>query len=106
MIRAVSRTSRLSKYRYTADETTPRSRATARSDRSGPSAARCSRAIRLISAVISARALARTPMAGEVGIPALCHTMGEHCTDSRALLLIWFPKDLGLYRSTEPASHT
>ncbi len=47
-------------YRYTADDTTPRSRATARSDSAAaPSVARCSRPIRTISAIVCVRARSR-----------------------------------------------
>src|SRR5437762_4872899 len=61
-----------------------RSRATARRDRSGPSAARCRRATILISSVISARTRARIEPAERCAMSRLLHTNestaldGEH----------------------------
>jgi hypothetical protein len=60
MINAVSNSSRLLKYRYTADETIPISRATARNDSpAAPSVASWRRAISVISRVSSARTRSR-----------------------------------------------
>src|SRR5215467_3428021 len=74
---AVSRSSRLAKYRYSADDTMPMSRATARSDRFAPSAARWRRATVLISSVISARIRALMDCAGMGKI--IAH-IREHCS--------------------------
>src|SRR5256714_245580 len=56
----------------------PMSRATARSDRLAPSAARCCRATDLISSIISARTRARMELAG---IYRLSHTMESSALD-------------------------
>src|SRR5882724_3912185 len=60
MINAVSRSSRLGKYRYSAEDTMPSSRATARNDMpSAPDTANWRRAASLISLVSTARARSR-----------------------------------------------
>ena len=71
MINAVSSSSRLAKYRYSAEDTMPMSRATARRDSAAPSLATCRRATCLISSIISARTLARIEPAAD----ALCSAM-------------------------------
>jgi len=71
MISAVSRSSLLGKYRYSAEDTMPSLRATARSDSpSAPETASCRRASSLISLVSSARARSRAvrPAFGGVAV--------------------------------------
>src|SRR5690606_25754045 len=63
MIILVSNASRVGKYRYTAEETIPTSRATARIERPPPPCwAICWRAARRIVAVVLARFASRTPV--------------------------------------------
>jgi hypothetical protein len=56
------------------------SRATARSDRFAPSAARCSRATVLISSVISARTRARIEPAERSVMDQIVAQIREHCS--------------------------
>src|SRR5687768_10967809 len=65
----------------------PRSRATARSERLAPSAARWRRAVALISSIISARTRARSDGAL---IARSCHIRERHA-DTRAVLLTGRP---------------
>src|ERR1022692_4414737 len=83
MMRAVSRSSRLGKYRKIAEETIPISLAIARSDSpAAPSVASWLRAISVISLVISSRTRSRAVrLAFTPGI------LAEHRNEPRALLL-------------------
>src|SRR5690606_28435361 len=82
MIRAVSRSSRLGKYRYMAEETMPISRAAARRDaRAAPSGARWRRAASVSSRISSARIRSRA-----VRLTFTTVTLAEQCTQTRAVL--------------------
>src|ERR1035438_3440799 len=82
MMRAVSRSSRLGKYRYIAEETIPISLAIARSDSpAAPSVASWLRAISVISLVISSRTRSRA-----VRLAFTPRILAEHRHEPRALL--------------------
>src|SRR5690606_32739217 len=73
-----------------AEETRPTSRATARSDSAAaPPAARCRRAVCLISSVISARIRARSPAALPPACVASSAAMRVILSQARTLLLTW-----------------
>ena len=86
MINAVSRSSRLGKYRYSADDAIPSSRAIARSDRpSAPCSAICRRASVVIARVSSRRATARADVEAFTG-PTLPGRRERQCTTRAPLL--------------------
>src|SRR5215470_17438582 len=86
MISAVSRSSRLGKYRYSAEETIPSSRATARSDSPfPPTSASWRRASSLISRVSSARARSRAVWLALTGLIRTPNKRSVHKNESTAL---------------------
>src|ERR1022692_2840436 len=115
MMRAVSRSSRLGKYRKIAEETIPISLAIARSDSpAAPSVASWLRAISVISLVISSRTRSRA-----VRLAFTPRILAEHRHESRALLFAYraafrrrrrygttgqFPPQAALYRTTGQSS--